>query len=427
MKRTLFAVACGVSFLLCLATLGLWVQSLGHFASMLWSRPDHVVELYSIDGVIGLTATRDSRSRSPFPGGGLYGRSCWRNKLPPGRDRASLITPAFNRFGFGWHVVKTESRPDGIWRTGNQKLVVAYFPFWLVAAITALLPLRWLALFLRRRRDPQGYCLSCGYNLTGNATGICPECGMTRDEALGQRALRIRRTKRALIVASSLVLIPIVGHTAVQQYRDHLAWKDLLARQQHYLDYNAPADLIVYTEDPLVGRRLGAGDPNYVPIGRSACYVPKVLQEIPGLHIGKNGGPILFLHGRQSSDGTTRLVGVGLMSLEDREDLCSDVLVPASDDETYPRPDRQSDLEIGRRPQKPITFMAGQPDPADASHFTIRYSIEDQSGTIEGWLMDGGLVKMRVRDGPARPLSVMPMRLPANRAPGRTPPGTTRP
>lgn len=28
-----------------------------------------------------------------------------------------------------------------------------------------------------RRRPPKGYCQTCGYDLTGNVTGVCPECG----------------------------------------------------------------------------------------------------------------------------------------------------------------------------------------------------------------------------------------------------------
>ena len=27
------------------------------------------------------------------------------------------------------------------------------------------------------RRIPPGHCLKCGYNLTGNISGVCPECG----------------------------------------------------------------------------------------------------------------------------------------------------------------------------------------------------------------------------------------------------------
>lgn len=35
----------------------------------------------------------------------------------------------------------------------------------------------WLRRWVRRRR---GCCLKCGYSLTGNASGICPECGVER-------------------------------------------------------------------------------------------------------------------------------------------------------------------------------------------------------------------------------------------------------
>ena len=30
----------------------------------------------------------------------------------------------------------------------------------------------------RRRRRRKGLCIKCGYNLTGNVTGVCPECGI---------------------------------------------------------------------------------------------------------------------------------------------------------------------------------------------------------------------------------------------------------
>lgn len=34
---------------------------------------------------------------------------------------------------------------------------------------------------LRRRRALSNHCTHCGYNLMGNVTGICPECGQARD------------------------------------------------------------------------------------------------------------------------------------------------------------------------------------------------------------------------------------------------------
>lgn len=52
-------------------------------------------------------------------------------------------------------------------------------PFWFL--VVALAPYPTLALIcgpLRRwRRRRKGCCIRCGYNLTGNVTGVCPECG----------------------------------------------------------------------------------------------------------------------------------------------------------------------------------------------------------------------------------------------------------
>jgi hypothetical protein len=31
--------------------------------------------------------------------------------------------------------------------------------------------------FAQRRKRPHGTCRTCGYNLTGNVSGVCPECG----------------------------------------------------------------------------------------------------------------------------------------------------------------------------------------------------------------------------------------------------------
>jgi len=46
-----------------------------------------------------------------------------------------------------------------------------WIPFLLCAAPTALI------LWRDRRRSLPGHCGKCGYDLTGNVSGVCPECG----------------------------------------------------------------------------------------------------------------------------------------------------------------------------------------------------------------------------------------------------------
>ncbi len=54
---------------------------------------------------------------------------------------------------------------------------------WTVLLIVAAYPaLAFIRGPLRRhRRRKRGLCLKCGYNLTGNTSGICPECGTKID------------------------------------------------------------------------------------------------------------------------------------------------------------------------------------------------------------------------------------------------------
>ena len=45
-----------------------------------------------------------------------------------------------------------------------------------------------------------------------------------------------------------------------------------------------------------------------------------------------------------------------------------------------------------------LRFYAGQPDPNDASHFTLPYRLDGREGVIDGWIKDTGIA-LRPRDG----------------------------
>jgi predicted Zn-ribbon and HTH transcriptional regulator len=68
----------------------------------------------------------------------------------------------------GWALGKAILPPT---RGSEPYLIELWMLFLFVAAPTAFL---W---WVDRRGLPPGHCRECGYNLTGNVSGICPECG----------------------------------------------------------------------------------------------------------------------------------------------------------------------------------------------------------------------------------------------------------
>ena len=80
----------------------------------------------------------------------------------------------------GWSLsppVSTLGEPVN-WYT-NGVLRVVYLPLWIPLVIFAAYPtFAFIRGPLRRwRRRCAGHCVRCGYDLTGNESGVCPECG----------------------------------------------------------------------------------------------------------------------------------------------------------------------------------------------------------------------------------------------------------
>ena len=89
---------------------------------------------------------------------------------PHGRCSLSIL------HGFYFH---SRTRPASRYSTLAIQTTSIGLPLWAIFLPSLFLPLLIVARgpLRRYRRKQEGRCTSCGYDLTGNTTGHCPECG----------------------------------------------------------------------------------------------------------------------------------------------------------------------------------------------------------------------------------------------------------
>jgi hypothetical protein len=121
----------------------------------------------------------------------------------------------------------------------------------------------------------------------------------------------------------------------------------------------------------------------------------------------------VFLHARRAKGCDTRLVQVAMFSntgqwgIARLLDARAFILVTSEPHSRLSIAQLQSSERLSL-PVVPNTepdtlrLFAGQADPADESHFTIRYELNGQPGLIDGWLMPDDTVKLEPREGPLR-------------------------
>jgi len=73
--------------------------------------------------------------------------------------------------GGGWSGGCSTCSPSFLDR---RLVVISLGPLFVIAAVPSVL--LWVAVARHRRLRP-GFCTRCGYDLTGNTSGVCPECG----------------------------------------------------------------------------------------------------------------------------------------------------------------------------------------------------------------------------------------------------------
>ena len=231
-----------------------------------------------------------------------------------------------------------------------------------------------------------------------------------------------------------------------------------LSLQQQCLAFSRPADTVIYDEDPAENaRRFREGSKDYAYVIRPPGdappgWIPPTKLVMPDLYadyqrargVTTFGGPneaLVFLHGRKSPSGVQYLVtahfetntsfstryesdrnsGKALrVHVQSKRRQWSVSAAPAGDVSKSPKrltrqltlvlPDT-TDRKVARFPQQPdaghrppvdygnvLRVYAGQPDPADPTHFTIPYRLDGREGVIDGWLKDDR-IELKPREG----------------------------
>jgi hypothetical protein len=164
-KRTAYFILAGLSLLLCIASIVLWIRSHSTADAYRRNMAHGEAMLSSARGGLALTIITnpaDGKSKvTPQPGFSSTPVSTSRPTIPPTWSFAGIRYTHFNFFGvIFWELL---------------------LPFWLVTALLLILPLG-VPLAKRishHRRARRGLCPHCGYDMRATP-GRCPECGTAR-------------------------------------------------------------------------------------------------------------------------------------------------------------------------------------------------------------------------------------------------------
>ena len=185
MRRRLFPLLAAGSLAVAIGVVGLWVRSYWVQDSWLrthWNGESVTDEMvWSFNGRVGygsgLTEDTDPKwiaQRNADAKSGLMDR--WRytgHRLQPGEGQQRLPSD---------YPLSQRGTPMTFTRVWGA----SHIPYWLILLLVAMPPCLWLRRFRsERRKQREGLCRSCGYDLRAHSPGqLCPECGSTVPEDL---------------------------------------------------------------------------------------------------------------------------------------------------------------------------------------------------------------------------------------------------
>jgi predicted RNA-binding Zn-ribbon protein involved in translation (DUF1610 family) len=182
MKRRMLNVLTALSLVLCVTASVLWarscwVESLVGHTTMRPVGAEWYWRMWYVRSANGYAhvLVEGHRVKSPdFADAWVQRPGEWElSSKPLGAGGPPVTFPANLWFEL-WHARRrTGFQPLALWSDFDSVRV----PLWPVVLISAVLPVLRLVRFVRSRRRRPGLCPACGYNLAGNVSGVCPECG----------------------------------------------------------------------------------------------------------------------------------------------------------------------------------------------------------------------------------------------------------
>jgi hypothetical protein len=217
------------------------------------------------------------------------------------------------------------------------------------------------------------------------------------------------RARRLIVIGAIILALAIMVFRFGSPVRDQLR---LLRQQSQWLNHLDPPDTIIYEEDPAEGAKLLAtGKYDRLPYGGTFAgtdWDPVALRA----NQDKPWSVCLYEHRATSRAGNERSINVHCQTVNEEElghgrvmKLSAMVMKKAT---FWPG----SRLKILTASEivllenlgggDYVRFYAGQPDPADPAHFTIRYQFNNKPGVIDGRLNEDDTITLVKKESAAK-------------------------